>query len=39
MVQMNRFAGQKSRHRCRDKCMDTKGGKWLGGWDELGDWD
>ena len=29
MVQMNRFAGQKLRHRCRE-CMDTKGGKAVG---------
>ena len=21
------------------KCMDTKGGKQQGGWDEMGDWD
>ena len=27
MVQMNRFAGQKLRHRCREQSMDTKGGK------------
>ena len=31
MVQMNRFSGQKLRHRCRER-MDTKGGKpWWGG--------
>ena len=33
MVQMNRFAGQKLRHRCREKRMDTKGGKPWGGGD------
>ena len=27
MVQMNWLARQKQRHRCEDKCMDTKGGK------------
>ena len=27
MVQMNRFAGQKLRHRCREQMLDTKGGK------------
>ena len=32
MVQMNGFAGQKLRYRCREKRMDTKGGKRLGGW-------
>ena len=44
MVQMNRFAGQKLRHRCREQTYGHQGGKaargvgaW--GWDELGDWD
>ena len=33
MVQMNQFAGQKLRHRCREQMyMDTKGGTWPGGW-------
>ena len=49
MVQMNLFAGQKLRRRCREQTLDTKGGHpwtprgesgrgwWW--WDELGDWD
>ena len=39
MVQMNRFAGQKLRHRCREQTYGHKAGKagWGGG-DELGDW-
>ena len=32
MVQMNRFAEHKLRHRNREKRMDTKGGKWRGLW-------
>ena len=40
MVQMNRFAGQKLRHRCREQTYGPQGGKQgVGGWDELGDWD
>ena len=41
MVQMNRFAGQKLRHRCREQTYGLQGGKAAGGWgcDELGDWD
>ena len=42
MVQMNRFAGQKLRHRCREQIYGDQGGKvaGAGGWcDELGDWD
>ena len=44
MVQMNRFAGQKLRHRCREQAYGHRGGKVpgrVGGgrWDELGDWD
>ena len=27
MVQMNLFAKQKERHRCKNKLMDTKGGR------------
>ena len=27
MVQMNLFAKQKERHKCKGKCMDTKVGK------------
>ena len=37
MVQMNRFAGQKLRHRCREQRYGHQGGK--RGWGELGDWD
>ena len=40
MVQMNRFAGQKLRHRCREQTYGHQGGKatgrW-GWWDDLGD--
>ena len=43
MVQMNRFAGQKLRHRRREQTYGHQGGKavgwWCGGCDELGDWD
>ena len=42
MVQMNRFAGQKLRHRCREQTYGHQAGKpWGWGWwcDELGDWD
>ena len=40
MVQVNRFAGQKERHRCREKMYGHQGGKaGGGGWDELRDWD
>ena len=40
MVQMNRFAGQKLRHRCREQTYGHQGGKAVGGWcDELGNWD
>ena len=43
MVQMNWFAGQKLRHRCREQTSGHQGGKAVGGWwwwcDELGDWD
>ena len=42
MVQMNRFAVQKLRHRCREQTYGHQGGKVAGGglWcDELGDWD
>ena len=43
MVQMNRFAGQKLRHRCREQMYGHQGGNLAvalsGGWDELGDWD
>ena len=31
MVQMNRFAGQKLRHRCREQTYGHQGGKWQGG--------
>ena len=43
MVQMNRFAGQKLKHRCREQTYGHQVGKavvWWGWWcDELGDWD
>ena len=43
MVQMNRFAGQKLRHRHREQMCGHQGGKVAGEWwwwcDELGDWD
>ena len=40
MVQMNQFAWQKLRHRCREQTYGQQGGKVAGGWcDELGDWD
>ena len=43
MVQMNRFAGQKLRHRCREQTYGHQGGKttvWCGWWcAELGDSD
>ena len=41
MVQMNRFAGQQLRHRCREQMYGHQGGKTTVGWgwwcDELGD--
>ena len=43
MVQMNRFTGQKLRHRCREETYGLQGGKTVVGWGwwcvELGDWD
>ena len=43
MVQMNQFAGQKLRHRCREQTYGHQGGKTAVGWGwwcaELGDWD
>ena len=37
MVQMNRFAGQKLRHRHREQTYGYQGGKWGGGMDwEIG---
>ena len=42
MVQVNRFAGQKLRHRCREQTYGHQGGKARAGWwwwDELEDWD
>ena len=42
MVQMNRFAGQKLRHRCREQTYAHQRGKAAVGvcvCDELGDWD
>ena len=38
MLQMNRFAGQKLRHRCREQTYGHQGGKAEGGQYELGDW-
>ena len=39
MVQMNPFAGQTLRHRCREQTYGHQGGKWRAGrGDELGDW-
>ena len=32
MVQMNRFAGQKLRHRCREQTYGHQGGKAAAGW-------
>ena len=32
MVQMNRFAGQKLRHRCREQTYGHQGGKAAGVW-------
>ena len=37
MVQMNLFAKEKYRHRCREQMYEHQGGK--EGGDELGDWD
>ena len=37
MVQMNIFAEQKQRHRCREQIYEHKRGAWE--WDALGDWD
>ena len=44
IIQMNRFAGQKLRHRCREQMYGHQGGgeaAGVWGWwcDELGDWD
>ena len=43
MVQMNRFAGQKLRYRCREQTYGHLGGKAAGVWgwwcDRFGDWD
>ena len=43
MVQMNQFAGQKLRHRCREQTYGHQGGKTAVGWGwwcaEFGDWD
>ena len=35
MVQMNRFAGQKLRHRCREQTYGHQGGKVAGGGDVM----
>ena len=39
MVQMNWFARQKYRHRCREQMWTPRRGKPGVGGDELGDWD
>ena len=43
MVQMNQFAGQKLRHRCREQTYGHQGGKTSAGWGwwcaELDYWD
>ena len=36
MVQMNWFAGQKLRHRCREQTYGYQGGKAAGGWGGAG---
>ena len=33
MVQMNQFAGQKLRHRCKEQTNGHQGGKTVAGWD------
>ena len=39
MVQMNRFAGQKLRHSCREETYGHQGGKlWSGGYGGLLNW-
>ena len=39
MVQVNQFAGQKLRHRCREQTYGRQGWGLGGVWDELGDGD
>ena len=42
MVQMNRFAGQKKRHRCREQTYGHQGGKvagWGGGGGGVMNWE
>ena len=39
MVQMNRFARQKWRHRCREQMYGHEGGKWRGGWGAVMNWE
>ena len=39
MVQMNQFAWQKLRHRCREKRTDIKGGKRGGGGGGVLNWE
>ena len=39
MVQMNQFAGQKLRHRCREQTYGQQGGKVVGGGDGVMKWE
>ena len=39
MVQMNRFAGQKLRHRCREQTYGHQGQKWQGGGGGVMNWE
>ena len=39
MVQMNRFAGQKLRHRCREQTYGHQGGKVAGGGGGVMNWE
>ena len=38
MVQMNQFAGQKLRHRCREQVYGHQGGKAVGDWGDVMNW-
>ena len=39
MVQMNQFAGQKCRHRCREQTYGHQGGKGTGGGGGVMNWE